>query len=574
VKIRHVAGGLLSAGVVLVATVSSSSAQNAQRVPAPTTPADDVITVQADMASQPTYVGKTWETPTLTFPAVPEELVKVVHDDDEELKFLNGSELGAFRPAPKGGTVFFGSGQPLWGPAAPPILPSRVLRPLGSGDAGDRFLGARPSVNPVTVIPKLDETFDQRRESFAFIGGPPPLAPREEGSTSFPLLATVLADPNPGLDNRPPENGTPTTTGTTTIPGGSGGTFAPGPNPSSTVTSTVSIPGSPTTSIVVVTTTSIPGATPTSLRPGVTTTTLRPGATTTTVRPGATTTTRPNPTPGTTIPTTTTQPPTTNTTAPNATTTTSPGATTTTAPGATTTTAGPTTTVTSPVTSPPTTAAPGPTTTVQPTTTLAPPTTTTTTPPPVTGTTFVLGNGRGGPGTASNEFCLSSAGTANANDCDAAFNVTGLVPGKAQSVNLTLWNVDPDSDTDAVALRGFAPSACTGGFAGTGPSGVSDLCNGLRLKVLLYTSAARTVVQRCLVGCSGSGITFSSFASTHNSMATGFRVNDSFRVNSKAYLRLVVELPDTGSSSNGRGNDNSYMGRTASLRLKWQMQSN
>jgi hypothetical protein len=452
--------------------------------------------------NQVPYVREGWEVPGIEMPLLPEALVVAVHEDDNSLRFQVGNELGAFRPAPAGGSAFFGVGRAIFGITAPPILPSRVLRPLGSGDTGDRFLGAPPAISDNTVIPKIGDTFDLRRHSYAFLSGVPALEPAAPaGSTKFPLASALTADENGDLPDNIPSP--PTSPPTTTPP-----PFTPGTTPTTTAPTTTTVPPPTTT----------------------------PGPTPTTAPPSGTTTTAPPPT------TTTTTPPTTTTTAPTTTTTTAPPTTTTTAP---------------------------------------PPTTTTTQPPPGggngnnPGTTFVLGRSR-----QDAAFCLSSAGTDGFNNgtCDKVFDPSRdgrIVPGVAQKMNVTLWNVDPDSDTDAVALKVFAPQNCTSGTSQT-PAGSGNLCDGLRLRIDRYSSLTdRNNAQNgaCLSGCSGNGDTLSSFRTAHGTFANGVVISSNFPVNAKTYLVVTALLPDTGFSASGRGNDNPYLARTADLRLTWQMVS-
>jgi hypothetical protein len=443
--------------------------------------------------NQVPYVREGWEVPGIEMPLLSDALVVAVHEDDNSLKFQVGNELGAFRPAPAGGSAFFGVGRAIFGVTAPPILPSRVLRPLGSGDTGDRFLGAPPAIQDTTVIPKIGDTFDLRRHSYAFLGGVPALRPDAiAGSTKFPLASALAADDNGNLpDNMPSPPATPPTT--TPPP------FTPGTTPTT---------AAPTT-----TTTAAPRApTPTTAPPSGTTTTTTPPTTTTTTPPTTTTTTPP---------TTTTQPPTTTTTAPP---------------------------------------------------------TTTTQPPPGggngnnPGTTFVLGRQR-----ESAAQCLSSSGTDGFNNssCDKIFDVNDIRPGVAQKVNVTLWNVDPDSDTDAVALRVFAPQNCTSGTNGT-PAGSGNLCDGLRLRIDRYSSLTdRNAATNgtCISGCTSNGDTLSGFRSSHGTFANGVVISNNFPVNAKTYLVVTALLPSAGFASNGRGLDNPYMARTADLRLTWQMVS-
>jgi hypothetical protein len=542
----------VAVALVALAGPLASLASGQQRVtpaPEPTPGAAPIAQAVVPVSSTPTYVAAPWETPGLTFPLLSDAAVVAVHEDDDALKFVVGNELGSFRPAPPGGSAFFGQGRPIFGIAAPPILPSRILRPLGTGDAGDRFLGAPPEISDETVIPKIGDTFDDRRHSYAFLGGPPAvLDTGSSGSTQFPLPSTLAADVNgPDVPDNVPTTGPPPS-----VPPVTPGTTPGRPGSSST------IPGTSTT------VRRPPGRGPSTTEPGATTTV--PGSTTTT--PGSTTTT---------------SSPTTTTTAPSSTsTTTPPSGTTTTAPGSTTTTTQAPTTTTSPTTSPTTT------TPASTTTTTAPTSTTTTTAPTSTTTTTTPGGGNGGNPSAafvlgnqreSASFCLSSGGTDNSNTCDRVFDpsVDGVVrPGVTKKVNVTLWNVDPDSNTAATALRVFAPSDCTSGVRAGHPGGTGNLCTGLRLRIDRYTSVTNRnlgVGGTCLAGCTGSGTPLSTFRSTFGSFANGITVSNAFAVNAKAYLVLSVVLPDTGSASSGQGNDNKYLNLTANLPLTWQMVS-
>jgi hypothetical protein len=494
----------LVALALLAGPLAAVSGAQQRVVPAPAPAAGDAPVSQAvvNVTTTPIYVPAPWEGEDLTFPLLSEAAVVAVHEDDDELKFDLGNELGSFRPAPKGGSAFFGQGRPIFGIAAPPILPSRILRPLGTGDAGDRFLGAPPAIPDNTVIPQIGKTFDDRRQSFAFLDGPPAVTTSgSAGSTQFPMPQTLAADVN-GPDV--PDNvGTPPTTTTpTTQPPDEPTT--PGTRPSTTTTPTTAPP----------TGTTVPGAT-TTTRPSTTTTT-RP--TTTTTRPSTTTTTRPTTTTTTTRPSTTT-------------------------------------------------------TTTRPTTT-----TTTTAPPPVTvppepdrpSTSFVLGNQR-----ESASYCLSNA-IEDSHDnpgCDRLFDLSDVSPGQPSAVNLTLWNVDPDSDTDAVDLRMYSSGACTSGTDGSPPFGSGNLCDGLQLKVERFATAARTgAPSECLYGCGAAyGGSLNQFATSHTSMSTGVRIGNRFRVNEKAYLVITVLLPDTGNEGSGRGRENKYQSRTATLHMTWRM---
>jgi hypothetical protein len=477
---------LLAPALVLGPLAATSSGQ--QRVRQPTdeemaSPEVDMAVVPPDVV--PSYVRFVWEVPGLQMPELGEAAVVAVHEDDNQLKFLVGNELGSFRPAPMGGSAFFGQGRAIFGVTAPKILPSRVLRPLGTGDAGDRFLGAPPPISEVTVIPKIGDTFDDRRHSYAFLGGPPAIVDTgPSGSTAFPLPEVVIADPNgPGIpDNipaaEPPSESPPVTTPPVTLPPASGPPITIAPRPTTTVA-----PGPPP--VIPTTTTTTPATTTTST------------TTTTTTIPATTTTTVPTTTTTTTIPTTTT-------------------------------------------------------------------TTVPTTPTPTA--SFVLGNQR-----ESASFCLSSGSGGTSNNCDRLFDLTGIKPGQSQAVNLTLWNVDPNSNTDAVDLRVFS-TACTSGTTGAAPRGSGNLCDGLKLKIERYGTAARTGSPTCIFGCALDK-SLTDFRTTHSSMANGAQIDTSFVVNEKAYLKLTVLLTNSGFNTSGKGLDNKYQGRTATLGLTWQMTS-
>lgn len=493
-KVRAAGLAALLVAPVVTGLAGTSSAQEVrigQRLDAPTLVRDPVDPLL--------HVPRPWETPDLRLPLLSDDAVVATSEDDDQLRFVTGDELGTFRPAPEGGSVFFGAGQPIFGLAAPPLLPSRVLRPLGSGDTGDRFLGERPPIDPTTVIPKLDETFDSRRESFAFLDGPPPIVDRaQSGTTPFPLVEQVEADPIPGVPDNipvdpPDEPGPPDTTPPVSTPP----TFTPGPRPT--------VP--PTT------------------RP-----TTRP--TPTTAPAPGTTVPRPRPTTSTTVATTTT----TSTTSTTSTTTTS------------------TTSTTSTTTTTTTTTVPAP------------------LPPPVTTTALVMGNT-----VEDRDTCFANDPDGpQQNDCDRLFEIDDARPGQTYRVDLTIWNVDPDSDTTA-DLRVFANSACQNGTNGPAPWGSNaNLCGAVEMSVARYTSSSRATLERCIygvgAGCSlGAGRNFGHFSSTHTTMASGAQIDPSFVPGERAYLVLLVRLPDRGFDATGRGRDNEYMGRTASVSFRWRM---
>ena len=213
-----------------------------------------------EVAEPPSYLPQPWEEEGIRLPLLENGAIDAAREDEEQLKFMTGGELGQFRPAPVGGSPFFGTGQPLFGVAAPRVLPSGSINPIGEGD-GAGFLGERPSREEFdTAIPQLGETPDQRRESFAFLGEIPPI---EENTSELPPVTPppFVVSPTPG----------------TTIP-------IPLPPPPFIPPTT--IPPDPPTP------TSPPTTAPT---PTTTTTTTTP-PTTTTTRPPTTTTTRPTPT--------------------------------------------------------------------------------------------------------------------------------------------------------------------------------------------------------------------------------------------------------------------------------------
>jgi hypothetical protein len=180
----------------------------------------------------------------------------------------------------------------------------------------------------------------------------------------------------------------------------------------------------------------------------------------------------------------------------------------------------------------------------------------------------VLGNQRD-----SAAYCLSNNG--GGSGCDRLFDLTDIRPGRPEVVNLTLWNVDPDSNTDAVDLRVFAAAGCASGTVGTPPYGSGNLCNGLQLKIERYATAARSgAPSECVYGCGDAfGGSLNAFAAAHDSTGHGIAIGNGFRQNEKAYLVLTVLLPDTGHSSSGQGNDNRYQARSANLSLTWRMTS-
>lgn len=517
----------------VVATVLAgllpTGADAQEEPPPPTGDSELPRLVVRDPADPVSYVPYAWEVPGLALPLLDHQVtVRSTSEDNSQLTFIDGNELGAFRPANPGGSPFFGSGQPIFGLAAPPVLPSRVLRPLGTGDAGDRFLGARPPIDPTTVIPKLDETFDQSRESFAFIAGVPPVPDRPpSGSPAFPLADVVEADPTPNcLDNDPtcappPVQPTPTSPPVT---------FAPGPPPTT--------PGPPTPPGPPVTTPATTTPTTTPRPPG----TLPPtGTTSTTIAPTTTTTTSPTRT------TTTTTPPTT------------------------TTTTSPTTTTTTPTTTTTTTVPPAP-------------------PPPPPPVVFVLANRVGSTDSADKaDFCLSNAtgGTDNPN-CDALYRFGDPAAGRSgfmelgeeYPVDLTLWNIPDPSEHDAVSLKGFARSACTS--TPTPVSSANSLCKAIKLKIERFTNAGRGTLVQCVygdaTGAGGCGFdggkTLFTFGRDHGP-GDGIELADidGFPLGRKSYLRITVTIDDNGLLPNGLGADNHLIGQKADLVLRWQMTS-
>lgn len=488
----------------------------------------DVPTVVREATDPTAYVPLPWEVAGLTFPILDHDAtVAAASEDGDQLAFSDGNELGSFRPAHPGGTPFFGSAQPIFGLAAPPVLPTRVLRRLGDGDAGDSFLGARPPVDPATVIPRFRETFDQSRESFAFVGGIPPIPPAAPaGSTSFPLLDVVEADVTPGcLDNDPtcapppsPPAQPPARPPATTPPPGPPPTVPPPPGstPSPTIPpATVPVPPTPAPAPPV-------------------------GTTTTTVAPATTTTT-----------TTTTAPPTTTTTRP------------------TTTTTRPTTTTTTTVPAPP------------------PPVTPTAA---FVLANRVQASGDTDDSLRTADFCLSNEASSNRNErCDDLFRFGSreagrdgfMELGREYAVNLTLWNIPAESDVDAVTLRGFANGACTS--SPTAASNEQSLCRAIQLKVERFRDAARTDRVQCVYGNgAGGGCTFHedgtlwSFGDAHSSMASGVELRDpdGFPLGRKAYLRITVTIPDSGADTGtGIGNDNHLIDQRANLVFRWEMES-
>lgn len=485
-----------------------------------------------DPADPVSYVPYAWEVPGLAFPLLDHEVtVRSTSEDNSQLAFIDGNELGTFRPADPGGSPFFGSGQPIFGLAAPPVLPSRVLRPLGTGDAGDRFLGARPPIDPTTVIPKLDETFDRSRESFAFIAGVPPVPDRPpSGSPAFPLAEVVEADPTPNCRDNDPACAPPPDEPAPTTPTNPPVTFAPGPPPTKPGPPTP--PGPPVTAPGTTTPTTAPRPPGTLPPTGTTTTTIAPTTTTTTPPTGTTTTTTP--------PTTTT------TTSPTTTTTTSPTTTT--------------------------------------TTTVPPP------PPPPPPVVFVLANRVGSTDSVNKaDFCLSNAtgGTANPN-CEALFRFGDPAAGRSgymrlgqqYPVDLTLWNIPDPSEHDAVSLKGFARSACTS--TPTPVASANSLCKAIKLKIERFTNSTRGTLVQCVYGDAtgpgGCGFannkTLYTFGRDHGP-GDGIELADpdGFPLGRKSYLRITVAIDDNGLQPNGLGADNHLIGQKADLVLRWQMTS-
>jgi hypothetical protein len=181
----------------------------------------------------------------------------------------------------------------------------------------------------------------------------------------------------------------------------------------------------------------------------------------------------------------------------------------------------------------------------------------------------VLGNQR-----SAAAYCLSNASGGSDKDCDRLFNLSDVRPGQPQQIDLTLWNVDPDSDTDAEALRLFG-SSCTSGIANPSAlAGSGNLCDGLELTVRRYDTSARLGAGVCIIGCDATANTsLTDLAQNHGSFATGASLDTDFRVNERAYLVVTITLPDTGATSDGRGRDNRYLNRTAAIALTWQMLS-
>ena len=421
-------------------------------------------------------VPQAWEEAGVRLSLLTDAVLGASSEDNAALSFDNGGELGSFRPAPEGGSPFFGAAAPLFGMGAPTVGPDGTIRSL---DADDRFLPGRDMVEADTVIPPLGSTPDASRSSFAFIGEIPPIGDDvlSSGGPRPPVIdvptAPLVAGPTPG------------TTTPTLGDAPAGPLPLPGPN-------------SP-----------LPQA-PTSAPPVLGSPTTTPSPTT---APGTPTTAPPTPT---TVPNTpTTRPP-----------------------------ALPTTTQPQPV-SPP---------------------------PPDVGASLVLGNQREG-GTQ----CFSNDDGATHNpDCDQLFDIGGgMRPGRSYTVDLTLWNAEGRSDTDAAELRTYAPAACD-------PSGGgADLCEAIELTIQRYTSSDRSVPAECVYG-GGSGATcamssshtLGAFARAHTSMVDGARVvPGAFRVRDRAYLRISVRLPDLGFTEGGIGRSNPYSGQTASWSLRWEMRS-
>jgi hypothetical protein len=164
-------------------------------------------------------------------------------------------------------------------------------------------------------------------------------------------------------------------------------------------------------------------------------------------------------------------------------------------------------------------------------------------------------------------------GSNNPAACDRLLDVDNLRPGQPSVVNLTLWNVESLSNVDASQLRLHASGPCAGGTDGPPPHGTGDLCDGIQLKVERYETAARSgAPMQCVYGCGSSfGGSLTSFAANHSSPASGIEIGNGFGINEKAYLVVTMILPDTGAASDGNGNDNRYLARTATIGFTWQM---
>lgn len=511
----------VAAALVALALVAAGAPASAQER-ADEDERGDVPTVVRTATDPTSYVPLPWEVAGLAFPTLAHDgTVAATSEDNDQLSFIDGTELGRFRPAEPGGTPFFGSGQPIFGLAAPPLLPSRVLRSLGDGDAGDRFLGGRPPVSADTAIPKFDETFDQSRESFAFIGGVPPLPePEADGSSPFPLPEAVAADGTPGcLDNDPlcqpePEPDPPVET----------------PDPPVTIPE----PDPPIT-------TPDPGPTPTTAPAGPTVTAPPVGTTTTTVAPPTTTSTT---TPGPTT-TTTTRPTTTTTTRPT-TTTTSP-----------------------PVTVPPT---PAPTAAFVLANLVRPQGVT----DDIDRSSADLCLSNDVPSNA-NEDCDRLFDFGDTSEGKDGF----MELGETYEVNVSLWNIPNPSNVNAVTLTGFAPAECTS--SPTPATDPLSLCRAIQLKVERYSSPLRTSgsLVQCVYGDDAGGgcgfdeaKTLYTFGRDHRSAgAIELQDPDGFPVGRRAYLKISVKIKDSGLKANGLGADNHLIDQRANLAFRWQMQS-
>lgn len=194
----------------------------------------------------PSYIPLPWEEEGVRLPLLDDAVIAATRDDEEQLKFMTGGELGRFRPAPEGGSPFFGTGLPLFGVAAPRVLPDGRIRPVGEGD-GAGFLGERPSRDDVeTAIPQLGATPDQRRESFAFLGDIPPID--ENDSETPPVIVQPPLDtPTPGTTVPPPPPPQPAFTPLPTVdPAPAPTTVAP-TTPTPTPTTTPPTPTTPPT---------------------------------------------------------------------------------------------------------------------------------------------------------------------------------------------------------------------------------------------------------------------------------------------------------------------------------------
>ena len=167
--------------------------------------------------------------------------------------------------------------------------------------------------------------------------------------------------------------------------------------------------------------------------------------------------------------------------------------------------------------------------------------------------------------------CLSTAGGStdtNANNCDAAFNLSVKKPGDSGTANITLKN---EGSLDAAALSLFS-SACTNADAsGETYHGTGGPCSKVQFYVQEYTSSSFATVSTCLYGgttvantCdfSDTSKTLGAFATAYPNSGTSLSLGG-MTAGTSRFIKVGVQLDSTA--------NNSYQGRKASIDLTWFM---